>query len=178
MLLGGDSFAGKSTLAYACARAGWTYVSDDATFVALRRDDRYAVGDQHSIRFRPDAPQLFPELSEYPLTIRPNGKIAIEVLTRELLLDTAPGCHVDHVVFLNREHPNHARVSLRPISKDLVWDDWSQYNVYGTQEVRQARSHCYERMLSAQLSQMQYSDLADAVARLERLVDQGVDHGV
>jgi hypothetical protein len=29
----GDSFAGKSTLAYACARAGWTYLSDDGTYL-------------------------------------------------------------------------------------------------------------------------------------------------
>ena len=36
VMLAGDSFAGKSTLAYACARAGWTYVSDDGAFVVRR----------------------------------------------------------------------------------------------------------------------------------------------
>ena len=61
----GDSCAGKSTLAYACARAGWTYVTDDGTFLVRGRDDRYAVGDSQSIRFRTDAPELFPELSNY-----------------------------------------------------------------------------------------------------------------
>ena len=33
VLLCGDSGEGKSTLAYAGARAGWTYVSDDATYI-------------------------------------------------------------------------------------------------------------------------------------------------
>src|SRR3984957_716558 len=44
VLFCGDSFAGKSTLAYACARACWTYVSDDGTFLVRCRGDRYAIG--------------------------------------------------------------------------------------------------------------------------------------
>ena len=54
----------RALLAYACARAGWTYVSDDGAFLVRGRDDRYAIGDPHSIRFRPDAPELFPELAD------------------------------------------------------------------------------------------------------------------
>ena len=102
VMLAGNSMAGKSTLAYACARQGWTYVSDDAAFLVLGRHDRYVVGDPYSIRFRPDAPELFPELADHLMTIRPNGKVAIEVLTRDLPLETAAGCNVEHVVYLNR----------------------------------------------------------------------------
>jgi len=171
VMLAGNSFAGKSTLAYACARRGWTYVSDDGAFLVRRRDDRYAIGDPHSIRFRPDAPELFPELADSLVTILPNGKVAIEVLTRDLSLNTAAGCNVDHVVYLNRERAGHA--SLARICKERVREDWLHYSVYGTQEVHAAQRRCQERMLSAQLWEMQYSAVDDAVARLERLVDSG-----
>jgi hypothetical protein len=171
VMLAGDSFAGKSTLAYACARAGWTYVSDDGAFLVRARDDRYAVGDPYSIRFRPDAPRLFPELADRLPTARPNGKVAIEILTAELGLATAPGCRVDHVVYLNRERPGPAR--LRQVAKQRMLDECGRFTSFGTQEVRAAQLRCYERMLDAQFWEMQYSDLDDAVARLERLVDAG-----
>jgi len=171
VMLCGDSFAGKSTLAYACARAGWTYVCDDGAFLVRDRDDRYLIGDPHSIRFRTDAPELFPELAEYCPTVRPNGKIAIEVLTRELRISTAPGGSVDHVVFLDRGHSGPP--SVRTFAADHVRENWLQYTVLGTADVRAAQQRCHERLLRAGLWRMQYSDLDLAVARLERLVDQG-----
>jgi len=171
VMLAGNSFAGKSTLAYACARAGWTYVSDDGAFLVRERDDRYVVGDPHTIRFRPDAPELFPELADRLVTIRPNGKVAIELLTRDLELETAAGCNVAHVVYLNRAPA--ARPCLGRISKERVREDWLHHAVYGTNEVRQAQRRCQERMLTAHLWEMQYSEPDDAVARLERLVDSG-----
>ena len=171
VMLAGDSFAGKSTLAYACARAGWTYVSDDGVFLVRGRNDRCALGDPYSIRFRPDAPKLFPELADSLMTIRPNGKVAIEVLTRDLAVDTAPACNIDHVVYLNRDRAGQA--VLRHLSKEWVREDWARYAVFGTKVVREAQRLCYERILSAQLWEMQYSDLDDAVARLQQLLDEG-----
>ena len=44
ILLCGDSGAGKSSLSYACARAGWTYITDDASFLVNNRHDRLVVG--------------------------------------------------------------------------------------------------------------------------------------
>jgi hypothetical protein len=73
VMLCGDSCAGKSTLAYGCARAGWTYVSDDGTFLVRGRDDRYAIGDPHGIRFRTDAPACFPN---WPIIRRRFGRTA------------------------------------------------------------------------------------------------------
>jgi hypothetical protein len=166
----GDSCAGKSTLAYACARAGWTYVSDDGAFLVRGRHDRYAIGDRHSIRFRTDAPALFPELAGHATKVRPNGKSAIEVPTRDLRITTAPGCVVDHVVFLDREHRGPASVGR--YSNDRALEYWAQYAVLGSGEARAAQRRCHELLLSARLWKMQYSQLDDAVSRLERLVDQ------
>lgn len=172
IMLAGDSFAGKSTLAYACARSGWTYVSDDAVYIVRERQDRYAVGDPHNIRFRPDAPQLFPELADRLPRIRPNGKMAIEIRTRELSLETAPGCSIAHVVYLSRERHAGPAV-LRSMPKEEALEDWSKCNVFGTGELRSERLRCHQRLQAAQLWEMRYSDLNDAVARLERLVDLG-----
>lgn len=172
VMLAGDSFAGKSTLAYACARTGWTYVSDDAACFARERPNRFAAGDPYSIRFRPDAPTLFPELACRLPSVRPNGKIAIEIRTHDLKLDTASGCQVDHIVYLNRGG-TRGTASLRPISAARALEDWSQYNVWGTEAVRQERQRCHQRLLAASLWEMRYSNLDDAVARLNRLVDCG-----
>jgi hypothetical protein len=175
VMLCGDSFAGKSTLAYACARAGWTYVSDDGAYVVRSRDDRFTIGDPHGIRFRPDAPDLFPELADFLPRIRPNGKIGVEVRTRELPIAIASGCTVEHVVYLNRNrHREHAgRARLGHYSKDRVREEWTKFLSLGTQDVREDQRRCQERILSAPLWEMQYSDLDDAIARLERLVDHG-----
>src|SRR4051794_1293277 len=55
VLLCGDSGEGKSTLAYAGARAGWTYVSDDATYIPIDREDCLGIGNCTQVRFRPSA---------------------------------------------------------------------------------------------------------------------------
>ena len=167
----GDSCAGKSTLAYACARAGWTYISDDGTFLVRGRDDRYAVGDSQSIRFRTDAPELFPELSDHVPTLRPNGKLAIEVRTLELGLTAARGCAVDHVVFLERGRGGPATVEQYPGDRALEY--WAQYTLLGSGDVRTAQRRCHELLLRAGLWKMRYSRLDDAVQRLDRLINEG-----
>src|SRR5258708_21225465 len=54
VLLCGDSEAGKSSLAYACARRGWTYVTDDASWLIRRRAaESVFVGNAPQPRSRP-----------------------------------------------------------------------------------------------------------------------------
>src|SRR6185437_6246803 len=84
VLLCGDSGAGKSTLAYACARAGWTYVTDDGSFLVHGREDRLVVGNSSQVRFRPTAERLFSELRGYGVMQRAgDGKPSIEFLTND-----------------------------------------------------------------------------------------------
>ena len=82
VLLCGDAGAGKTSLAYACARKGWTYLSDDATHIVRGRADRAVVGRPFRIRFRESASLLFPELKRFTPERRPNGKLDIEVDTK------------------------------------------------------------------------------------------------
>jgi len=167
----GESFAGKSTLAYACARAGWTYVCDDGAMLLRNHTGRCAVGDRHVIHFREDARELFPELAQRLPIARPNGKIGLEVLTRELPLKTTPGCSIEHLVFLNRNEPGAAR--LRPYPKDQALAWLEQVITYGAAEVRAAKRRCYQRLASAGIWELCYQSLDDAIRLLDQLVDSG-----
>jgi len=113
MLLCGDSGAGKSSLAFAGARAGWTYVSDDSSYLPLHCTDRTVIGNSHQIRFRDSGVQLFPELEGRSITPRATGKPSIEVSTLEFPeLVTRDSAQIEYVVFLNRR--NAATPGLHP----------------------------------------------------------------
>jgi hypothetical protein len=171
VILCGESMSGKSTLAYACARAGWSYVSDDGTYLVRKDSGRYAIGEHHSIRFREDARQLFPELKDRLPMVRPNGKLGIEILTRELPIATVPGCPIDHIVFLNRNEPGPAR--LRPYPRDRFLETCKEGACYGAAEVRAEQLRSYERLAGAGIWELRYRDFDSAIHRLEQLVDSG-----
>jgi hypothetical protein len=163
----GESFAGKSTLAYACARSGWTFISDDGTFLQRNRTDRYAVGNPHNIRFREDAKVLFPELSDFKVARRHNGAMGIEVRTSELPVSTAGGCTIDHLVFLHRSRSGPARMNRYEASEALRWLE--KATLYGTEDVRASQRQAYRRLLDAGLWELHYSDLPEAVQMLDQL---------
>jgi hypothetical protein len=164
----GESFSGKSTLAYAGARAGWTLISDDGIFLVRNHSDRYAIGDPHTIHFREDARRLFPELArQLPIT-RPNGKMGLELFTRELPIATAPGSSIDHMVFLNRNEPGPARLRHYPKAEALSWCERAV--CYGTSEARAAQRRCYQRLAGAGIWELCYDDLDQAIVRLEQLI--------
>jgi hypothetical protein len=171
ILLCGDSGEGKSTLAYAGARAGWTYVSDDSTYIPVDREDLVAVGNCGQIRFRPSGGTIFPELSARPITPRAVGKPSIEVRTSEWPeIKTANMTKVDHVVFLNRRCADtHELVSLRP-SSVLAW---FQQHLISPPERRPAQEATLERLLSAGVFELRYQDLGWAIERINELAMKG-----
>jgi hypothetical protein len=82
-LLVGRSTAGKSTLCYACARAGFSLLAEDVVYVGMRDRPRL-WGNPWSIHLLPDAPRLFPELADLPARIQANGKRKLTVDLAEL----------------------------------------------------------------------------------------------
>jgi hypothetical protein len=163
----GESSAGKSTLAYACARSGWSFVSDDGTFLLRNRADRYAVGNPYNIRFRQDAKLLFPELANLLVARRYNGALGIEARISDLPVTTAHGCSIDHLVFLRRSPSGPARINRFDPSEALQWLE--KATLYGPSEVRESQRRAYGRLLDAGLWEMRYSDLSDAIQLLEQL---------
>ena len=174
VLLAGDSGAGKSSLAYACARRGWTYVSDDASSLVRRDAGRTVLGNPRLLRFRETAGALFPEFRRLAERRRANGKLTIEVRTESLpAIRTAAECRVDYIVFLNRRDARAGQAKLLPTPKQealrrLSFTPWPR-------ELRTAeeRRAAVERLLDAGIYELRYRDLDAAVDRLQQLVCGG-----
>ena len=172
VLLCGASTAGKSTLAYACAKRGFTYVSDDGCFLVRSARDRIISGNCQSIRFRPSAVALFPELAELPAIRRANGKISIEVRARKLgLAHTAARCRVDHLVFLNRRSSGPSFLEAFPREAALAWME-SSFN-YGRDQSLQEQRAAMSRLMELKPYQLTYSDIHSAVDTLESFLLKG-----
>ena len=171
ILLCADSGEGKSTLAYAGARSGWTYISDDSTYIPMHRKDRMAVGNCHSIRFRPSGAELFPELAGFPMTPRATGKPSIEVRMSEWPeIATTSMTLIDHVVLLNRRYADTQElVSLRA---EAVWPWFTQF-LMSPPETRPAQEATLARLLSAGVFELRYHDLEWAIDRINQLARKG-----
>ena len=172
VLLCGESGAGKSSLAFACARNGWTFLSDDSSAIVRKRRGRVVVGNPCQMRFRESAVELFPELKKQRVTPRATGKMAIELATAILPeIATQAECQVDYIVFLNRREP--APPSFLSVPKEIAWQYFQQYMCFGEDEVHQAQTASIHDLLTAKVFEMRYQDLDWAVERLGMLVREG-----
>ena len=171
VLLCGDSGAGKTSLSYACASAGWQFVSDDTSYILSGEPARHVVGDYHHVRFRPSAAELFPEIANVEITPRMFGKPSIELSTVSMEhLRTAEGANIEFIVFLDRHHPG--TVDLAPYSRDRA-RRYMRRVLFGTPETKTVRYAAIERLLKAEILELRYQSLHQAVARLEQLVREG-----
>lgn len=171
MLLCGDSGAGKSSLSFAAARAGWTFTCDDASYLALGRNDRMIVGNCHQIRLRDSGSQLFPELEGRAVTPRATGKPSIEVPTAELPgISTSESAIVRSIVFLNRQNVNAAQ--LVPYPRETA-RSWFFTLPYRTSSMRVAQQNAIHNLLEAPIYELRYSDLDQAIDRLNDLAVTG-----
>jgi hypothetical protein len=168
-LLFGESGAGKSSLAYACARRGWTYISDDCTFMPRRASGRVAAGNPRTFRFRPATSSLFPEI-DGPVSLR-NGKPTIEIKSASLpSIETATRCRVDQIVFLNRSTREDSVPSLRPVSRSECWRRVSEQNAWPEElDIQQERQETLETLLDARAFQLNYTHSSQAVDTLEQI---------
>ena len=172
VLLSGDSGAGKSTLAYACSRAGWTYITDDASFLVNGREDSLVVGNNRQFRFRPSAGDLFPELRGRPAMQRvETGKPSLEwPLVSLSRLATGCSAAVRHLVFLNRRPDLEPGLVAFPpeVARAFILQ-----RVIGIPAVAGAQREGIEILLGRGVYELRYSDLNWAVERLARLLEEG-----
>lgn len=167
ILLCGDSGAGKTTLSYACARAGWTYTSDDTSYLINRFSAPRVIGHSHRVRFRPAAKELFPELEHREITPRMEGKASIEVPLGELpSIDAATEATVSSIVYLNRHSGAHA--ALIPLPKRTATERMRK-ELYSAGEIRTKHEKVLEKLASIPTFELQYCELDQAIEKLELL---------
>ena len=172
VLLCGDSGEGKSTLSYACARAGWTYVTDDLCLLLNGGTPRMVIGNCHRVRFRPTAANLFPELEGLEITPRAAGQPSIEIPTSSMPhIACSQEVRAEFMVFLNRRDGGPSE--LVPYRKDVARNFMRQQELYVSEESVAAHNRSIEELLTVKVLELRYTDLDWAVERLTALVREG-----
>ena len=169
VLLCGDSGAGKSTLSYACAREGWTYISDDGCFLLNQGVGHRVTGNCHQIRFRPSAADLFPELAGLDITPRAAGKPSIELATGPMQhIVSTQTAHIDCIVVINRNWegtPQLVRGDQQALRASM------HKELFGSPEILAEQHRAIDRLLTAELFELRYTKLEDAIRLLRGLVE-------
>lgn len=170
ILLCGETGAGKSTLAYGCARAGWTYTSDDTSYLINNADFPRVIGHSHRVRFRPAAKQLFPELEGFAVTPRMEGKPSIEVLIAELPIShTAAEAEIHSIVYLKRHSAASSKLVRLPsgTASRRAGDE-----LYSAGQIRAKHLRSLEALREVPTYELEYYDLDAAIETLESLTSE------
>jgi hypothetical protein len=109
LLIGGESEAGKSTLALSLSLNGFAYLSDDWTYFSRSGNQVYAWGLPTPVKLLPDAFKYFPRLGAIEPAISQNGELAFEVDPVETFgVSRALSCEPRWLVFLERTQEPYA----------------------------------------------------------------------
>ena len=171
-LLSGPPGSGKSCLAFACAKAGLTFASDDVSYLLRSGDDRTVLGRPQYIRLQPGARTLFPELASYPNSFDIDGHPMMDVQTGKLpYIAATDSCQADHVIFLQRTESGGPSLStldgndaLARLTQELPRLD---------ADVNHAQVLSLERLVKKGAYVLEYSELPPAVDQIRRLVEKG-----
>jgi len=170
ILLCGDAGAGKSCLAYACMKRGWTLLSDD--FSALLREPQCpstVIGRPMRIRFRPSAFDLFPELKGFESSITPLGKHMFDLRTCAIPnVHTARCCRPEKIVFL--EHRDSGAAELIPMAPEKALAQFEFDRPYWDPPVSAGHRQNLQALLTRGVHTLRYSDFDSAIGILESLV--------
>jgi hypothetical protein len=173
ILLAGNSGAGKSSLSYACARRGWTFVSDDASAFQRNERDPKVIGHPQKFRFREPVGNLFPEFRGLRSTLRSYGKPTIEIRTESLediVISEESAVHA--IVFLNRAAYKSGPPILLPVSAEEAWDRLS-FSVWAVQmPAFEERLAALDRLLAVPTYELHYSALDPAIDLLECVIEE------
>ncbi len=168
ILLIGESGAGKSSLAWACARAGFAYVSDDSTWLLRNSAEPGLVGKPQRIRFRPEVFDVLPELRRLPRLETVVGKRSFEIPTAEVPgFPTARRCRPWKLVFLDRRLEGPP--ALIPMPNDEARRKLAARQFLWEPKALAAQTASLERLAHCQACVLRYSDLAGAVRLLREL---------
>ena len=171
VLLAGDSGAGKSSLAYACARRGWTFVSDDTSCLVKRGEGRRVIGNPYKFRFRETAGSLFPEFRGFKESRRAYGKPTIEVPTGTLTeIRSSVESSADYIVFLNRHNGQKGKAEFAPVPMEQKLRRLFTGNWPSDLPARQEDWVALQRLANVPAFELRYRELDVAVDALEHIM--------
>lgn len=169
VLLCGDAGAGKSCLAYACMKRGWSLLSDDFSAIVRGRHDRMIIGKPEHIRFRREAMTLFPELAGLPYKVLENGKQMFDFQTGALpQAHTARCCRAEKVLFLDRRESGEAELAPMDPAEALARIEFDR--AYWDPPVFEEHRENIRILLSGGVHSLRYGDFDGAIRILESLV--------
>jgi len=172
VLVCGRSGAGKTTLAYACARSGMQVVSDDVVHLCTEPVNHEIVlwGNPWRLRLMPDAVHLFPELIGQELTLRSDRQECLEIDVPSHFPDAAlVSCRPVALVFLERGQETTPR--LYPVSAELALGRLQQDIVLDEDSVVQRHYSLLKRLVGVGTYALQYSGRPSrAVSMIEGLL--------
>jgi hypothetical protein len=166
VLLCGPAGAGKSTLAYACIRQGWTFLADESPLLVRNREDRLVLGKPGSLKLDPETARVFPELSDPALERDVNGERAIFVPTANFA--TAFTAPVDFVVFLER---GDATPHVSPVAPDAALAQLLGEIPFFGGEVYVQQRHSLERLVVPGAWRLRYRSPDEAIPLLHNLME-------
>jgi hypothetical protein len=169
VLLCAASGTGKSVLALACAKRGWTFLGDDVSSLIRERPDATVIGRPERIKLLPSAASLFPELAQERRRTDQNGCSFVELRTSDLGIATAEECLVDFVVFLRRPVSGPAR--LLPVDSTETFARLVAELPVFEKSVHEAQLRSLSVLAALPAVELQYDGLDDAVKMLDQLIE-------
>jgi len=172
LLLCAPPGTGKSSLAYACAQRGWTFVTDDAAYLVNGNTDDTVLGKPGSMRFKGSGASLFPELNQHRSVADLHGEPHFEIAAPELpQFERAGECRVQHVVFLERRS-GLAAPQLTPIDPDSALERLLRDNPIYEPRVQINHRAALQRLLRHTPFILSYSEYITVIPLLESLVSR------
>jgi len=167
VLLCGKSGAGKSVLALECARNGWTFVTDDVTYLLREAENRTVLGKPERMKFLPSAADLFPDIEWAPSGADHAGDPFIELRTERLPISTQPSCTADYLVFLRREASTSPDVT--PVEREEALARLATELPVFERHVHEAHLRSVEMLSHLPAFDLRYDNLGDARLMLDKL---------
>jgi hypothetical protein len=173
-LICGISGAGKTTLAYACAKAGMQIVSDDVVHLewSSRLQQLILWGNPWQLRLLPEACELFPELSDKPPQLRSDHEWYLEVdVAREFPQQAQERCEPAALIFLERAP--EVTLECRPMDPGLAFQSLKRDIVLDEDSIISRHYDVLSRLVQTGAYTLRYSGRPDsAVASIRTLLSQ------
>jgi hypothetical protein len=166
LLLCGPSGAGKTCLAYACAKRGFALVGDDLTAFPRRDSGKRIIGKLSNLRFRDTAASIIPELEGLPARVSANGKMAVELPAHFARI--AAHAEAEAILFLDRREKMPPR--LDPVDARQAIDRLAAEMPVITRSSYTEQLASLDWLAEVPAFEFRYSDLYSAVEHLTAFV--------